>query len=255
MDDDDGELNDSNRQRCGDWTADLSSEPFGEPIIWPSVDSSGWFGEPSTCPSDFSSEPFGEPFIWPSESLLIFDAPGPSGISRDLDYAAGQISSPFPSQHAHHVESNSRHSMLVNAESLTVTPTQPQYEPNAQPAQTTTNTRHGCPICQKTFIRKQDRDRHVELYLPHSIYCPYNCSWTGRRPYEFTNHCKTMHPDSQGVMKTNQIYDSKKFVKSILDGTPLDEVEQSACSLVQERLNELGMADVEADIWGRKKRV
>jgi hypothetical protein len=56
-------------------------------------------------------------------------------------------------------------------------------------------------------------------------------------------------------MKTNEIYDPKKFVKSIVDGTPLDEVVQSACSMVHERLEKLGKVDVGVNVWGRKRRV
>lgn len=56
-------------------------------------------------------------------------------------------------------------------------------------------------------------------------------------------------------MRTNWIYDPKKFVKSIVNGTPLVEVVQSACPMVQERLEKLGKVDVGVNVWGRKKRV
>jgi hypothetical protein len=56
-------------------------------------------------------------------------------------------------------------------------------------------------------------------------------------------------------MKTNEIYDPKKFVKSIVDGTPLAEVIQSACSMVQERLEKLGKVGVGVNVWGRKRKV
>jgi len=56
-------------------------------------------------------------------------------------------------------------------------------------------------------------------------------------------------------VKANGIYDPKKFVKSIVDGTPLVEVVQSACSTVQERLWKLGKAGVGVNVWGRKRKV
>lgn len=54
---------------------------------------------------------------------------------------------------------------------------------------------------------------------------------------------------------TNEIYDPKKFVKSILDGTPLVDVKQSACSMVQERLEILGKVNVGVKVLGRKWKV
>jgi hypothetical protein len=56
-------------------------------------------------------------------------------------------------------------------------------------------------------------------------------------------------------MKTNEIYDPKKFVKSIVDGTPLAKVVQSASSMVQERLEKLGKVGVGVNVWGRKRKV
>ncbi len=55
-------------------------------------------------------------------------------------------------------------------------------------------------------------------------------------------------------MKTNEIYEPKKLVKSIVDGTPLVEVVQSARLMVQERLEKLGKNDVGANVWGRKRK-
>ena len=56
-------------------------------------------------------------------------------------------------------------------------------------------------------------------------------------------------------MKTNEIYDPKKLVKLIVNGTPLVEVVQSACSMVEERLEKLGKVDVGVNVWGRKRKV
>jgi hypothetical protein len=60
-------------------------------------------------------------------------------------------------------------------------------------------------------------------------------------------------------VNTNEIYDPKKFVKSIVDGTPLVDVKKSAFSMVQERLEILGKVDVGRDVGvkvlGRKWKV
>jgi len=40
-------------------------------------------------------------------------------------------------------------------------------------------------------------------------------------------------------------------VKSIIDGTPIEEVARAAFSKIQERLEELGRADVGAELSGR----
>ena len=128
---------------------------------------------------------------------------------------------------------------------------------DAQLGEATSSILHECPVCQDTFRRAQERNRHVESYLPHSIYCPLlGCTWTGRRQWDFKEHWKKNHPNSSRLsVKTNEIYDPKKFVKSIVDGTPLDEVVQSACSTVQERLWKLGKVGVEINVWGRKRKV
>jgi hypothetical protein len=103
----------------------------------------------------------------------------------------------------------------------------------------------------------QERNRHVESYLPHSIICPLQgCTWTGRRQWDFREHWKKNHSNSSRVLtETNEIYDPKRFVKSIVDGNPRVEVVQSVCAMVQERLEKLGKADVGVNVWGRKRKV
>jgi hypothetical protein len=113
-----------------------------------------------------------------------------------------------------------------------------------------------CNVCRKTFIRIQERNRHVESYLPHSILCPFQgCTWTGRRQWDFKEHWRRKHPEAGPAPgeEANEIYEPKDFVKSIVDGTPVEEVARSAFAKVQESLRRLGKPDVGANVLGRNK--
>lgn len=80
--------------------------------------------------------------------------------------------------------------------------------------------------------------------------------WTGRRQWDFKEHWNENHPNSgQAPKRTNGIYDPKKFVKSIVDGTPLVEVVESACLVVTERLAGLGKVGEGVNVWGRKRKL
>jgi hypothetical protein len=112
-----------------------------------------------------------------------------------------------------------------------------------------------CPLCEHPFRRRQERDRHLESYLPHSIFCPFkDCTWTGRRQWDFKEHWKRKHPDAGKAPKdANEIYNPDNFVELILNGTPVDEVAQSAFAGAQERLGGLGKLDVGANVLGRNR--
>ncbi|KAI0268004.1 hypothetical protein BGY98DRAFT_938327 [Russula aff. rugulosa BPL654] len=156
--------------------------------------------------------------------------------------------------------SASQYSTLANALSLSITSTQSQDsddQVDVQPDEATASITYGCPICNRTFTRQQERNRHVESYLPHSIVCSFQgCSRTGRRQWDLKEHWKKTHANSGRVpKKTTEIYDPKKFVESIVDGTPLVEVKRSALLTVQERLESLGKAGERVNVWGRKRKV
>jgi hypothetical protein len=70
-------------------------------------------------------------------------------------------------------------------------------------------------------------------------------------------HWKKNHPGRDRVpgKKMNEIYDPKKFVKSIVDGSSPDEVARTAFLKVQERFLELGKVDGGANVWGRKRKL
>lgn len=106
----------------------------------------------------------------------------------------------------------------------------------------------------------QERNRHIESYLPHSLYCPYRaCRWTGRRQEHFEKHWVKGHSKSWTEKapgkELSEIYDPKEFVKLIVDRTsPVEIVAWSAFLQAQERLVELGKEEVGAKLWGRKKK-
>lgn len=141
--------------------------------------------------------------------------------------------------------------------SRSVTPTQSDSEGqvDAQLDGATAPMLHGCPLCEDTFSRVQERNRHLESYLPHSVHCPFqSCTWTGRRQYDFKGHWTRKHPvDQVPGEDATEIYDPKDFVKSILDGTPVEEVARSAFAKVQESLRGLGKPDVVASVFGRNR--
>lgn len=111
-----------------------------------------------------------------------------------------------------------------------------------------------CPICERHFRRWQERDRHLESYLPHSIYCP-DCNWTGRRQWDFKEHWKRKHKDAGRVPgeDENEIYNTNDYVKSILEGTPVDDVARSAFAEAQERLGKLKKTEMGANVLGRNR--
>jgi hypothetical protein len=113
-----------------------------------------------------------------------------------------------------------------------------------------------CNICGTKFYRVQERNRHLESYLPHSILCPFHgCTWTGRRQWDFKEHWRRKHPEGGQAPEddSNEIYDPKDFVKRIVDGEPVHEVARSAFAEVQESLRRLGKPNVGANVLGRNR--
>ena len=144
--------------------------------------------------------------------------------------------------------------------SRSVTPAQSQDsddQMDSQPDEATAFIPYGCPVCQVTFRRVQERNRHVESYLPHWIRCPYpGCTWTGRRQWDFKNqhwigkHSEAGQAPAEGA---SEIYDPRFFVKLIVDGTPVDEVARSAFTKIRECLERLERPDVLANVLGRNR--
>jgi hypothetical protein len=135
----------------------------------------------------------------------------------------------------------------------------PGDQDDAQPDKATGPISYDCPVCQRQFERVQERNRHVESYLPHSIFCPsQGCIWTGRRQWDFKNqHWKVKHSDAGPAPAegANEIYDTKDFVELIVEGTPVDEVALHAFAKVQENLGTLRRPDLGASVLGRNKEL
>ena len=131
-------------------------------------------------------------------------------------------------------------------------------EVDVQPDEASASVIHECPVCQSALGRVQERNRHVESHLPHSILCPFRgCNWTGRRQWDFQGHWRKKHPEAGQAPGeiANEIYDTKDFVQSILDGKPVEEVAQYAFTKVLEGLERLGKPDVGANVLGRNREL
>ena len=145
--------------------------------------------------------------------------------------------------------------------SRSVAPTLSQNQVGAQPEElpSSESIPPECPVCKKTFRRVQERNRHLESHLPHSIHCPSrDCYWTGRRQSHFKGYWDKGHSKTDNVpgREFNEIYDPKEFVKLIVDGTlPVQDVARSAFLKARERLVELGREDMETNVWGRNKKL
>ena len=142
--------------------------------------------------------------------------------------------------------------------SLSVTQTQSQDSDDELDidSEATASISYGCFICNRTFSRWQERNRHVESYLPHSILCPFpDCTWTGRRQWDFQEHWRKKHSEAGPVPgeDANEIYDPRDFVELIRDGTPVEEVARYAFAKVQEGLRRLGKPEAEASVLGRNR--
>jgi len=114
-----------------------------------------------------------------------------------------------------------------------------------------------CPRCQRQFYRRQDRDRHVRAYLPHSIYCPFpRCGWRSDRPENLARHWNTTaHHGPVPAREQCQIYDPSWLVELILDGTlTVERAAWVAQLIVVHRAGELGRGDLWDNPWGRRMR-
>jgi hypothetical protein len=66
-------------------------------------------------------------------------------------------------------------------------------------------------------------------------------------------HRKNKHPEAAPETDPDEIYDPKEFVKSILSGTPIEQMARSAYTKAKEGLNGLGKPDAVANVLGRNK--
>ena len=116
-----------------------------------------------------------------------------------------------------------------------------------------------CPYCKRKFKRSQELKRHLLSNLPDSIHCPFPlCPWTGHRRYSLVKHMK-VHPNPgpgrEHGRKEFQIYHPEKLVQSMASGTLTVECAADiALSKVKKRFKEQDKADVEASVWGSRRK-
>lgn len=145
-----------------------------------------------------------------------------------------------------------------------VHPRPPSITPASSPGQviqldTPTNALPRCPVCEHSFRRTQERDRHVRTHLPYSLFCPFpGCSWRGDRPYTLPTHWTERHPNFGPAPNAEDctLYKPDPLVQSLISGESLvEEIIAIALQAVRNRAQELGRVDILGDEWGRGQRV
>jgi hypothetical protein len=114
-----------------------------------------------------------------------------------------------------------------------------------------------CPICNVVFYRRQERNRHMRSFLPHSIYCPFEqCPWRGDRHDNLKKHWSTKHDHIQfPEQQSCQIYDPDPLVELVVRGHLLIEsAAEVALLVVEQRAQELNKIGIWANGWGRKPK-
>jgi hypothetical protein len=114
-----------------------------------------------------------------------------------------------------------------------------------------------CPVCERSFRRPQERDRHVLTHLPYFLFCPLpDCSWRGDRPYCLRRHWTNHHAESGEVPDLEQchIYDPDPLVPSLGNRVLLiEEVTEAVLQVVRVRAQELDKVGVWKGEWGRAR--
>ncbi|KAI9454102.1 hypothetical protein F5148DRAFT_447178 [Russula earlei] len=101
--------------------------------------------------------------------------------------------------------------------------------PSQNPLTHTTSTpprSWACPQCGRGFQRRQERDRHLRIYLPYSIYCPsLRCVWRGDRTDSLARHWRNTHVNHGPVpgLQQSQIYDPTRLGKRVGQGGSMAE--------------------------------
>ncbi|KAI9463800.1 hypothetical protein F5148DRAFT_193588 [Russula earlei] len=114
-----------------------------------------------------------------------------------------------------------------------------------------------CPNCNRRFQRRQERDRHLLIHLPYSIYCPsLHCAWRGDRTYGLARHWRNIHANYGPVpqWQQSQIYDPARLVRLILCGAlTVEDAASIALSIVALRAMELNKVELWQNGWGRRR--
>lgn len=116
---------------------------------------------------------------------------------------------------------------------------------------------HTCPYCKRKFKRSQELNRHLLSNLPDTIQCPL-CPWTCHRRGNLMKHMKkhpNPDPGREHGREEFQIYDPDKLVQSMANGTStVERAAEIARSEVKKRFEELDKVDVEANVWGSRRK-
>jgi hypothetical protein len=116
-----------------------------------------------------------------------------------------------------------------------------------------------CPVCEQSFGRHQERDRHVRTHLPFWLFCPVlGCAWRSDRSYTLVTHWTENHPNFGEAPRPEdcKIYNPDPLVQSVVSGELLIE-EATAIALqgVRIRAQEQDKVGIWEGEWGRRLRV
>src|SRR5260221_14004122 len=114
-----------------------------------------------------------------------------------------------------------------------------------------------CPVCEKSFNRYQDMERHFQsFHLPCWIFCPHSaqgCRWRGSRIDDFEKHLDTQKCGPKPEEQQYQIYDVKlvlSWVKDLQSRDDISNAQNVAVDMVKERASELRRQEWLDDPWG-----
>jgi hypothetical protein len=114
-----------------------------------------------------------------------------------------------------------------------------------------------CPIGGRIFKRRQERNRHLRAFLPHSLHCPFSyCAWRGNRYNNLKSHWVIKHKNYKvPPQKRCQIYDPDPLVEQIVGRQlSIEAAAERALSAVASRAQGLKKVDVWEDGWGHKQQ-
>jgi hypothetical protein len=116
-----------------------------------------------------------------------------------------------------------------------------------------------CPVCERSFGRLQERNRHVQTHMPLWLYCPsFGCSWRNDRPYALATHWTENHANFGEAPRPEdcKIYNPDPLVQSVISGELLiEEATEIALQAVRIRAQERNKDGIWEDEWGRGQRV
>jgi hypothetical protein len=113
-----------------------------------------------------------------------------------------------------------------------------------------------CPVCGRDFHRPQERNRHVQTYLPHWILCPFEgCVWRGNREYDLKVHWLIHAADKDPQLEDCIIYNPDPLVQAVLNReSTMEQAIAIALQAVRIRAQEPDKAGIWENEWGRRQK-